>query len=157
MVTPQPAAVLHTDRLLLKPVLADARLYQDVPREPPASNETLRSRYVYLERRRSPAGIEAWLNWAIRLRRSGEVVRTLEATVSIGAPASVAYAVAVPHQRRGYAGEWVARVIEPPRDRFRRRGHRGRGRYPQRGHHRAAGAPRFQPRRAAPGSRLLQG
>jgi RimJ/RimL family protein N-acetyltransferase len=52
----------------------------------------------------SPDGSETWLNWLLRRRDTGELVGSLQATVS-GATAELAWVVAVPHQGRGYARE----------------------------------------------------
>src|SRR5919205_1898799 len=88
----EPEALLETPRLLLEPILPahapmiyeplqDERLYRFIPQDPPASLRALKDRYGFLSARRSPDGREAWLNWAMRERSSGEYAGTLEATV----------------------------------------------------------------------------
>lgn len=113
---------LETPRLVLEPLteahaaavyaeLLDQDLYRFIPRDPPASLDALTARYRRLAARRSPDGHETWLNWAMRSRASGELVGTLEATVRADRTADVAYMVFVPHQRRGFASEGLARVL----------------------------------------------
>ena len=117
-----PEAQLGTERLVLEPILPahasvlyessqDERLYQFIPQDPPASLQTLEDRYDFLSARRSPDGREAWLNWALRERSSGDYAGTLEATVHDNRTASVAYVVFVPYQRRGFAAEACARLL----------------------------------------------
>ena len=76
----------------------------------------LESRYSMLSSRRSPDGREAWLNFALRLRRSARnaptYVGTLQATVLLDQVAYIAYAMFVPFQRQGYAMEGCVRLIE---------------------------------------------
>lgn len=114
---------LETPRLVLEPLtgghapalfagLGDDRLYRFIPQEPPVSLPWLAERYRRLEVRRSPDGSETWLNWAMRRRAGPGYVGLLEATVFADRTALIAYTVVVPHQRRGYAREGVARLIE---------------------------------------------
>ena len=114
---------LVTLRLVLEPLVAahaaaifgplgDERLYRFIPQNPPPSLAQLRARYDRLSSRRSPDGTEAWLNWVMRLSETGEYAGTLEATIFADRTAFIAYTVFVPHQRRGYATEGVARILE---------------------------------------------
>ena len=118
-----PEAQLETERLVLEPMLPahapklyeqlqDEKLYQFIPQDPPAPLQTLQDRYDFLSGRRSPDGREAWLNWAVRERGSGDYAGTLEATVYVNGTAIIAYMVFVPHQRRGFAAEACARLLE---------------------------------------------
>jgi [ribosomal protein S5]-alanine N-acetyltransferase len=118
-----PEAQLETERLVLEPMLPahapklyeqlqDEKLYQFIPQDPPAPLQTLQDRYDFLSGRRSPDGREAWLNWAVRERGSGDYAGTLEATVYDNGTAIIAYMVFVPHQRRGIAAEACARLLE---------------------------------------------
>jgi ribosomal-protein-alanine N-acetyltransferase len=118
-----PEAQLETGRLVLEPILPahasvlydssqDERLYQFIPQDPPASLQTLEDRYDFLSARRSPDGREAWLNWAVRERGSGDYAGTLEATVYDKGTAIIAYMVYVPHQRQGFAAEACGRLLE---------------------------------------------
>lgn len=117
-----PEAVLETPRLSLEPLvpahaatvyerLLDGRLYEFIPQDPPESAQALESRYRKLSSRRSPDGREAWLNWAMRERGSGDYVGLLEATVHGDRTAGIAYTVFVPFQRRGFAAETCERLL----------------------------------------------
>jgi RimJ/RimL family protein N-acetyltransferase len=119
----EPEARLETPRLLLEPILPghapvlyerlqDERLYRFIPQDPPDTPEALEDRYQFLSGRRSPDGREAWLNWAVRERGSGEYAGTLEATVYDEGTAIIAYMVFVPYQRRGIAAEACGRLLE---------------------------------------------
>lgn len=114
---------LETARLVLEPLtgdhaallydgLRDDRLYRFIPRDPPVSLGALAGRYRRLEARRSPDGDEAWLNWAMRRREGQAYVGVLEATVLPDRSALIAYTVFWEDQRRGYAREGVARVVD---------------------------------------------
>ena len=118
-----PEARLETPRLLLEPILPahasmlneslqDEELYRFIPQNPPPSLEALTDRYDFLSARRSPDGREAWLNWAVRERTSGDYAGMLEATVHDNRTATVAYMVFVPRQRRGFAAEACGRLLE---------------------------------------------
>jgi ribosomal-protein-alanine N-acetyltransferase len=118
-----PEERLESSRLYLEPILPahasvlyerlrDERLCRFIPQDPPASPQTLEDRYGFLSARRSPDGREAWLNWAVRERSSGDYAGTLEATVHDDRTAMVAYMVFVPHQRRGFAAEACGRLVE---------------------------------------------
>jgi len=125
-----PEARLETPRLLLEPILPahapmlneslqDEELYRFIPQDPPPSLEALTDRYDFLSARRSPDGHEAWLNWAVRDKRTGDYVGTLEATVEEDPLAFIAYMVFVPYQRRGFAAEACGRLLEHLVDDYR--------------------------------------
>jgi RimJ/RimL family protein N-acetyltransferase len=72
---------LETGRFRLVPLRADdsirmyvpfcdPALYFFVPQDPPATLGALTDRFAQLERRRSPDGKEAWLNWVIERKLS---------------------------------------------------------------------------------------
>jgi [ribosomal protein S5]-alanine N-acetyltransferase len=118
-----PEARLETERLFLEPILPahapvlykrmqEERLYRFIPQDPPDTPRTLEDRYEFLSARRSPDGREAWLNWAVRERSSGEYAGTLEATVYDKGTAIIAYMVFVPYQRRGIAAEACVRLLQ---------------------------------------------
>ena len=118
-----PEEPLQTPRLLLGPLLPthatrlfehlqDERLYRFIPQDPPTSPRAPEDRYRFLSSRRSPDGQEAWLNWAVRERSSGDYAGTLEATVSKDSTATIAYTVFVPYQRRGIAAGACGRLLE---------------------------------------------
>ena len=125
-----PEARLETPRLLLEPILPahapvlhelmqQERLYRFIPQDPPVTPQALEDRYGFLSARRSPDGREAWLNWAVRERGSGDYAGTLEATVHDHRKATVAYMVFVPYQRRGFAAEACGRLLEHLFDDYR--------------------------------------
>jgi ribosomal-protein-alanine N-acetyltransferase len=99
--------------------LQDEKLYRFIPQDPPAPLKALTDRYDFLSSRRSPDGREAWLNWALRERSSGDYAGTLETTVYDNASAIIAYTVFVPYQRRGYAAEACGRLLEHLFDDYR--------------------------------------
>jgi [ribosomal protein S5]-alanine N-acetyltransferase len=118
-----PEARLETERLFLEPILPahapvmykrmqEERLYRFIPQDPPDTPRALEDRYDFLSARRSPDGREAWLNWAVRERSSGEYAGTLEATVYDKGTAIIAYMVFVPYQRRGIAAEACGRLLQ---------------------------------------------
>ena len=118
-----PETRLETERLFLEPILPihasklyermqDERLYRFIPQNPPDTPRALEDRYDFLSARRSPDGREAWLNWAVRERSSGEYAGTMEATVYDKGTAIIAYMVFVPYQRRGIAAEACGRLLE---------------------------------------------
>jgi len=125
-----PEARLETPRLLLEPILPahapvlhelmqEERLYRFIPQDPPSTPQALEDRYDFLSARRSPDGREAWLNWAVREKRSGDYVGTLEATVEEDKLAFIAYMVFAPYQRRGFAAEACGCLLEHLFDDYR--------------------------------------
>jgi [ribosomal protein S5]-alanine N-acetyltransferase len=132
---PREETTLETERLLLEPLmpehapllkkyLADERLYRFIPQNAPASAEALEARYRKLSSRRSPDGSEVWLNFAMRLREEGRLLKatyvgTLEATVFPDRSAYLAYTVFVPFWRQGYAREGCARILRHLLDNYR--------------------------------------
>ena len=124
-----PEARLETHRLSLEPILpAHAPCCTNVCRKSdctgsfPGSSgppQALEDRYDFLSARRSPDGREAWLNWAVRERGSGDYAGTLESTVYDKETAIIAYMVFVSHQRRGFAAEACGRLLEHLFDDYR--------------------------------------
>lgn len=118
------AAPLRSARLALEPLRVDhapeaAAAFDDVALHTftggsPAGPEELRRRYERQVVGRSPDGARTWLNWMLRHRRTGEVLGTVQATVAAldgegsAQVAEVAWVVATPHQRQGYAQEAAA-------------------------------------------------
>jgi RimJ/RimL family protein N-acetyltransferase len=112
----KPEAILETARLWLEPLqpshalalyesLQSHAIYEFLPEDPPTSLEALATRYQRLSARRSPDGEEVWLNWAMRQRREGVYVGTLQGTVYADATASLAYILFPAFWRQGYARE----------------------------------------------------
>ena len=118
-----PESVLQTERLVLEPIkqrhasllyriLQDSRIYQYIPQEPPASVEMLEQRYQKLERRLSPVGDEAWLNWAVCLKLTGQYVGRVEASVLPNRNAYLAYLFGFQFWGNGYATEASQRILQ---------------------------------------------
>jgi ribosomal-protein-alanine N-acetyltransferase len=114
---------LETDRLILEPLraehacrlfdaLSDPRIYTFIPQDPPASMLALENRYRQLENRRSPAGDEVWLNWAIRLKQPAQYIGTVQATLRQSGSSLLAYEFSPDFWGHGYATESCFRVIE---------------------------------------------
>jgi RimJ/RimL family protein N-acetyltransferase len=108
------AEPVATDRLDLEPLrlshaaeaaraFADERLHTFTGGSP-ADEAALRERYIVQLRGSSPDRSATWLNWMVRRRDSGELVGTVQATVTAEA-ADVAWVVSVPHQGHGFARE----------------------------------------------------
>jgi RimJ/RimL family protein N-acetyltransferase len=111
---PTTTRPLRTARLDLEPLrvdhaaeaataFGDARLHTFIGGEP-ATEAELRDRYGRQVVGHSPDGSETWLNWMLRRRDTGELVGTVQATVT-GPSADLAWVVAVPHQGQGFARE----------------------------------------------------
>jgi RimJ/RimL family protein N-acetyltransferase len=115
---------ITTRRLLLTPlrpedagqmavVLGDARLHEFIGGSP-ASSADLKARYRLLAAG-SPDPGEIWLNWIMRLRPTGELAGTVQATVTQQDgdwTAAVAWVVGVPWQGRGYASEAAGALVD---------------------------------------------
>ncbi len=116
---------LQTRRLWLEPLRAghaeeawphldDERMWRFFPLLRPRSLEHVRE--IYARRQRGyPASQreEVWENWLARDRTSGNVVGDVQATIRPERlNACIAYSTYAAHQRRGYAREAVAAVIE---------------------------------------------
>lgn len=91
--------------------LADPALYGFIPQQPPADAAALRARFERLAARRSPAGDQAWLNWAVRLP-DGSPAGLVEATVGSDGAADIAYFVFRRCQGRGIGRRAVGAVVE---------------------------------------------
>lgn len=103
----EPLSRSHAEEMF--PGLSDTALYTFIPDEPPVSVAALRARYERLERRCSPDGTEAWLNWVVRSRINGACMGYVQATVQLGeSTALVAYLIFLPFWGQGYASEAVA-------------------------------------------------
>lgn len=106
----EPLRVGHAEEMA--PLLDDPGLHAFIGGAP-ASLAELRDRYARMAVGRSPDGVQRWLNWVLRLRDTGRPVGTVQATVTESdgvRTAEVAWVVAAPYQRRGYATE-AARVM----------------------------------------------
>ncbi|USQ88500.1 GNAT family N-acetyltransferase [Streptomyces phaeoluteigriseus] len=120
---PQP---LVSDRLDLVPLRADqAREMAAVLSDPalhtfiggsPSTPEALRARYERLVAG-SPDPAATWWNWVLRLRESGRLVGTVQATVTEeGRLAEIAWVVGTPWQGRGLAAEAARTLVDGLRE-----------------------------------------
>ena len=103
--TLEPLSVDHAEEMA--PLLEDPSLHGFTGGRP-LGLEELRHRYRGQTRGRSQDGTERWLNWIVRLEQSREPIGSVQATVRVrgeGFDADLAWVIAVPHQRRGYATE----------------------------------------------------
>lgn len=106
----EPLVVAHAREL--HEALLDPALYRFIEERPPASLAALEARYRVLERRGPPDGRdELWLNWACRERASGLLVGLVQATLTPGAPALLAYVFPARGQGRGLAREACRQVV----------------------------------------------
>lgn len=116
------AEVITTDRLVLEPLrvghaeemaplLMDQRLHEFIGGNP-ATREELRSRYAGQMVGHSADGTQGWLNWIVRLCRTGAATGTVQATLTVPRSADLAWVTAAPHQGRGYATEAAIAVTE---------------------------------------------
>ena len=114
---------LDSERLVLVPldvsdaeemvsVVADPALYVYTGGEPPRLEE-LRERYARQARGRSRDGSELWFNWIVRTRESRTAVGYVQVTVALAEEvADMAWVIGSQHQRRGYAREAAAAVLD---------------------------------------------
>jgi [ribosomal protein S5]-alanine N-acetyltransferase len=115
-------SILATERLYLEPltpqhaphlfpVLSDIQIYSYIPDDPPADIATLTTRYQRLATRRSPRGDELWLNWALKRSREADYIGVVQATLTPGQPAYLAYLLASAFWGYGYAQEACNRLL----------------------------------------------
>jgi len=113
----EPLRVEHAAEAAV--VFDDARLHRYIGGAP-AGEQELRRRYARQVAGRSSDGRELWLNWMVRHRASGTLVGTVQATVRPrprgGGAAELAWTVATPQQRRGYAREAAGAMVTWLRD-----------------------------------------
>jgi len=105
-----PLRVEHAEEMAA--VQADADLHTFIGGSPPTV-EALRARYARMIA--GPADPDAsWCNWVIRLRQSGRLAGTVQATISsAGGPAAeVAWVVGTPWQGQGIATEAARALVE---------------------------------------------
>jgi RimJ/RimL family protein N-acetyltransferase len=73
------------------------------------------ARYARLAARRSPGADQMWGNWVVRVRATGTVAGTAQATLPAGGPtagpAEVAWVVVGPAQGRSYANEAARSLV----------------------------------------------
>ena len=112
---------LRTARLVLQPVrtdhadamaaaLADPAVYAFTGGSPEDA-DWWRARLAFLAPGHSPDGRELWLNWAVRVSATAEIVGYVQATVT-GVTADVAYVLGTRWQGYGYALEATTAMID---------------------------------------------
>lgn len=117
-----PAHALTTPRLLLEPLtpahaealfagLSDPELYAFIPQNPPATVDTLRERYLRIQRGPQDDETTRWLNWAVRETATCEYSGVIETTVTPGQQAYLAYFIFTVSQGRGLAREACGAVM----------------------------------------------
>jgi RimJ/RimL family protein N-acetyltransferase len=89
-------------------VLCDPLIYRYLDFGPPPSLSHLQRVYAQLETRRSPDGLEEWLNWIVT--RDGAPIGLVQATISV-AGCEVAYILHSAQWGRGYAREAMAAML----------------------------------------------
>lgn len=92
-------------------ILKDPLLYEFTGETPPSDVETLTRRYEFWEQRRSPDGLQLWLNWVMRERESRALIGHAQATVAAGYT-EIAWVVGASRRNRGYASEAAAGVVK---------------------------------------------
>ncbi len=112
----EPLTVDHASEMF--DVLSDPGLYDYLDYGPPPSREHVRDVYARLETRRSPDGLQRWLNWVIRTS-SGRLIGYVQATLLPSNRAWIAYLLASAHQRSGHARVATRAMIEHLRLRYR--------------------------------------
>lgn len=108
----EPVQPDHAEEMA--PVLDDVGLHRFIGGEP-LGIEELRARYARHARGRSPDGSEAWLNWVVRERTTGNAVGTVQATVTdVDAEpvAALAWVIGTDFHGRGFAKEAAALMVD---------------------------------------------
>ena len=117
-----PNPPLLTSRLRLEPqtrahapemmhVLADPRIHTHIPTDPPTDEHALAERYARLETRRSPDGLEHWLNWIVYHQNTA--IGTVQASAVIAeATSDVAYVFHPDFWGQGFASEAMQAMLE---------------------------------------------
>lgn len=106
----EPLAVGHAEEMA---VVLDSPALHQFTGERPRTPDELRARYERLAAG-APDELVNWLNWVLRLRETGALVGTVQATVSPAGQdlvAQVAWVVGVPWQRRGLAREAARAMV----------------------------------------------
>jgi RimJ/RimL family protein N-acetyltransferase len=99
----------------LFPLLQDPELGRFTGETPPADVEAVRTGFARWEGRRSPDGVELWLNWVLRRRDDDRAIGYVQATVGDG-DAMIAWTVGTAFQRQGFATEAGHALISWLRD-----------------------------------------
>ena len=92
--------------------LSDKRLYTFIDDKPPVSLAALRQRYEALATRRSPDGLQTWLNWAVGTLRPRKYIGYVQATVTKDGWADIAYVLFHDSWGKGYGKEAVTAMLQ---------------------------------------------
>jgi RimJ/RimL family protein N-acetyltransferase len=124
-----PAPGLTTERLSLEPLklehaeemapLLDYPALHTFTGGRPATLDELRRRYERQVLGHSLDGTQRWLNWIVRLKQSGQLVGTVQATATANATtcvAELAWVIVAAHQGRGYGTEAAVAMARWLRD-----------------------------------------
>lgn len=106
---------LETSHLILEPItlahehelyelLSDPDLHRFIPSDPP-NLEKAKERCARWSRRMSPDGIEIWLNWVAREKKSETVIAHFQVGVKKDGIATVGYLVSRAEHGKGFATE----------------------------------------------------
>lgn len=115
-------APLQTERLMLRrlqgtdaeplwPVLSDPKLYDFIPRDPPASLSDVAARCARISVETAPDRDSQWLNWIVVDRADNVAIGVVEATASAQHEIAIAYLFASRVWGAGYAREAVSAVL----------------------------------------------
>jgi ribosomal-protein-alanine N-acetyltransferase len=105
-----------TDAETLWPVLSDPKLYDFIPRDPPASLSDVEARCARICVETAPDRDSQWLNWVVVHRTENAAIGVVEATVSAQHEVAIAYMFASRVWGAGYAREAVSAVLTQLRD-----------------------------------------
>jgi RimJ/RimL family protein N-acetyltransferase len=92
-------------------ILKDSTLYEYVTGSPPADLASMTGMYEFWENRRSPDKSELWLNWAMQLKGTRQLIGHLQAGVK-PQHADIAWVLGLPWQHQGYATEGGQAVVD---------------------------------------------
>jgi len=107
-VTLEALAVSHAGEMFA--LLSDPALYAYIEDTPPASLESVANWFAKLQSRRSPDGLQQWLNWVVR-DADGVATGYVQATVLESGTAYVAYVFGSTHWGRGLAHAAMRRML----------------------------------------------
>jgi [ribosomal protein S5]-alanine N-acetyltransferase len=91
-------------------VLVDPNLYAFLDELPPQSVDALRQKLARSESRKSPDGLEHWLNWVVR-DAPGQMIGYVQTTIYENGEANLAYVIGSAHWGRGLAYRAVEQMI----------------------------------------------
>lgn len=112
---------IRTDRLVLEPlqeahasemfrVLVDPIIYTFLHERPPFTEDELRARHRFLEKRRSPDGTNDWFSWVVR-DTGGEMFGYVLAMIHARGTADLNVVLAPRRWRQGFAREAIGAVM----------------------------------------------